>query len=450
MFFPGSTVMGAELFKNMKFSGQIDLQATSAHNVTDFTTQQKSDATGPTNNDRIGDAQTRIMLSLDWDLLDDVHAKATVRKNDRNYGTATGNANTNANSQNLIGTAGNTGALDNTYLDQAYFKIDKIGGHVDATFGRQFYGESGDMVVYYGPSDKALYGLPTTSIDAVRADWSNDKFGVIGLVGKTTGHSVGVAPALVPDVDVRGIVAACKGDAPVHLGVSLWNQVTHNTGAVGVPPTVLAAGGKNDNLWVADVKAKASMGMGWANAEFAKNFGENRGLFTTDPNNSAANNAHYTGWAMQFNVGAKLDLASLGAVAPWGHFGYGSGDGSVDGTNHTFTAINPDYRPGSIYGRFAVAAGGASLGSAGTGFASNSLSNRKIWGVGVKTTPSMMNKLTAGLAFWDYSVTADPGPVFGGNKHLGSEADLDLTWAHSENVSLGAGVGQFWPGGAVK
>ena len=37
-----------------------------------------------------------------------------------------------------------------------------------------------------------------------------------------------------------------------------------------------------------------------------------------------------------------------------------------------------------------------------------------------------------------------------GNKFIGNEYDLDLTWAHSENVSVSAGVGTFQPGNFVK
>lgn len=419
----------AELLKNFKLGGQIDLQATAARNVTDFITR------GAGNNDRIGDAQTRVMLGMDWDLLDDVHSKVSLTKNNRTY----------------TGASENLDAITlNTMIDQAYFKVDKVMGAVDATFGRQFYGTSGDMVAYFGPSDKALYGLPVTALDAGRFDWKNEHMNVTGVVGKTVGTGLGVAGV---NRDLRGLTAMCTKHENMHLGAYLYNMVTHGVGAVGTPA------GTNDNLYLAGLKAKVMMGGGWGNAEFAKNFGENRlagGL-------PLAHVANYSGWAFKANAGYKADLANLGAVTPWGELGYGSGDGdNIDNKNEAFTAISPDYRPGSIYGRFAVAAGGASVGSGlGAGnpaMASNSLSNRAIWGLGVKTTPAAVSKLTAGLSYWDYhfqrkpmavSTTANT-EVATGNKHMGSEVDLDLTWTHSENVSFGAGWGTFQPGGYVK
>src|SRR5688572_818220 len=80
----------AELLKNLRIGGQIDLQATSAHNVTDFSTRRTETppiaapgvgSVGTLANDRIGDMQTRVLVNLDWDILDDVHARVTLRKN---------------------------------------------------------------------------------------------------------------------------------------------------------------------------------------------------------------------------------------------------------------------------------------------------------------------------------------------------------------------------------
>src|SRR5687767_1870842 len=112
MLFPAGSA-NAELLKNFKLGGQIDLQATAARNVTDFTTRQNNNG-GATFNDRIGDAQTRVMVHADWDNLDDVHAKVTVRKSDRNWGTAGRNANFNAGSQRISGAAADTGILAQT------------------------------------------------------------------------------------------------------------------------------------------------------------------------------------------------------------------------------------------------------------------------------------------------------------------------------------------------
>jgi hypothetical protein len=453
MFFSGSSASAVELFKNLKLGGQMDWQAISAHNVTDFASRPNSDGTEP-NNDRIGDAQTRIMIHADFDMNDDVHAKVSATKNDRTWGTQGGTGRT-TNSQPLASDGG-ASILDTIFIDQAFVKVDKIGGHVDATLGRQFYGESGDMVVYFGPSDKMQYGLPVTAIDAARADWSGDWGGLTGIAGKIAGHAVGVAAPTVDNVgdkDLRGLVAMFKGTDMLSGSAYVYNQITHGTGGAGVDPDDTAdnQGGVNDRLWIVGVKGKATMGMAWLAAEFAKNFGTNRtGTGASEPLVSR----RYNGWAVKLDAGAKAELG-FGAVAPWAHLAYGTGDDNSRGNqNNGFTAIAGDYRPGTIYGTFS--SGAPAEFADGSPIAGNgTLTNRIIGGVGVKTTPSSWNKLTVGLGLWDFRTQTSGSPEnaepqFSGNRHIGSEVDLDVNWAHSENVTFGAGLARFWAGGLIQ
>jgi len=472
MILPAQSFAADSLLKNLKLGGQIDLQATSARNVADFAT--RGTPGGAANNDRIGDVQTRVLLNADWDILDDVHGKVTLRKNDRTWGTTGGASQPAAAAQNSqsITAAGGSNLLGNVFIDQAYFKVDKVGGAIDMMAGRQFYGNSGDMVIYFGPSDKAQYGLPSTAIDAFRFDWAANWGGLTGLAGKTTGNTLGTLPGGVGaanDVNVFGLNAMIKGTDMWNGAAYVYNRTTHGNGSLGAPASPGTLNGQNDNLWIVGVKGKATMGAAWLGAELAKNFGENRG--NASPTLPARN---YTGWAAKFDAGAKADTPA-GAVTGWGHLGYGTGDSnSRSSSNKAFAAINGDYRPGGIYGRFssnglfanpvalgvnAAAVAGVTNPVAGNG----TLTNRVIWGLGAKITPSQLNKLTAGVSFWDYRSQTSGNPVvglpvapngaqapFGGNKHIGSEVDVDLAWQHSENVSLGAGAGQFWPGGMIK
>lgn len=469
MLFPYSQA-NAELLKNFKLSGQIDLQMDASRNVTDFQTRgveitgdnDYADAGESVGNDRIGTAHTRIMVHMDWDLLDDVHSKVTLRKSDRAWGNS-GGLNQGTGGAGLSQPVGADGAgtiFGSIIVDQAHFKVDKVADAADLTFGRQFFGTSGDMVIYFGPSDKALFGLPVTAIDAVRADWSNDQVGVTGLAGKTAGP-VGVGAATPhAGTDVRGIVASLKGQEDLNASVYIWNQVTHAVGALGQDNNIGVVGGKNDNLWVVGLKGKYSMAGAWIAAEIAKNFGENRVADTV----ANLGSRRYTGWAFKGDVGYKAEVDGLGAFTPWAHLGYGTGRSrNREARNETFTPIASDYRPGSIYGRYAVAppgAGGTALGSglpvvAGApAVASNSLGNRVIWGLGLKANPSAVSKLTVGLSYWDFWIqrfaTGAGAPPLAGNKHIGTEVDVDLEWKHSDNVSLGAGVGTFQPGGLIK
>src|SRR5438552_932021 len=104
----------AELLKNLKVNGGMDIQANSSMNITDFSTNQGAaivpGGARTSFNDRIGNALTRTWVGMMWDMLDDVHAKATVRKNDRTWGTAGGSGANGAQgatgSQDVIGGSG--------------------------------------------------------------------------------------------------------------------------------------------------------------------------------------------------------------------------------------------------------------------------------------------------------------------------------------------------------
>ncbi len=518
----------AELLKNFKLSGGIDVQTDATRNVSDFVTRRDEfPATGanarPAFNDRVNSAQTRIMLSMDWDWLDDVHSKLTLSKNDRTYGFQAGTARAGTVSQTLGTGLGGTGTAEaNLYIDEAYFKVDKIFGAVDGTFGRQFYGQPGDLVVYYGPKQN-LYGLPVTAIDAVRADAKlGDTLSFTGIAGKTTDGGLKATAAVAAadaDVDVRGINVGLMGMEGVNVDAYVYNQLTHSVAALG------SESGGNDNLYVYGVKGKVAMSGFTAALEVAKNGGENRipagaNALTRDFDGDGTNggaaepadetiyaaDALYQGFAWKLDASYKADIEDVASFTPWLHFGWGSGRGHLrENQNEGFTSIASDYRPGTIYGRFSNTgslglgsgipcnvltpgcSGTAALAGTGTGvwnqipLGQAGLNNRVIWGLGLKTTPAAANQLTVGISYWDFSfqrVTDDgyhycaagttcvgagvpqipvpfavhngaSGKDWGtgqGNKHIGSEIDFDLTWKHSDNVMLGAGVASFKPG----
>ena len=434
MFVPAGA--NAELLKNFKVSGNLDIQTTSARNIKDFVTRPTGAASSPAsaaNNDRIGDANTRVIVKMDWDILDDVHSRVTLVKGAWNNGARL----YGSGSQHL-----NT-IQSETFVEEANVKIDKVMGLLDVTAGRQFYGEEGDLVIYFGPRDN--FGLRVDALDIFRADWNGEHMTVTGIAGKQSDTN-GIG-GFGTETDLRGVTVSCKMHEMVKPSLYVYNRVQHAVGGLGSNGTVLT-GGKNSNLWVAGVKAKFATGGLTASAEFAKNFGEDRSL---------ANNTQFKGYALQLKAGYKLDLSNVGMVNPWGEWGMGSGDSNFDyAGNNNFQAINSDYRPGGIYGRFDT--GSASvLGNAVGGFngASNGLSNRVIWGLGVKATPSALNKLTVGAAFYNYAFHRVAPSTVGGvlttktSRNIGTEVNVTAEWKHSENVSLKATAGSFRPGAYV-
>lgn len=407
----------AELLKNFKVSGSLDVSAVSANNVSDFRTD---------NYDHTDVTQSRLLVHGDWDLLDDVHSHVTLTKNNRTYGS---------------GSESIDGWTANIVADQAYVKIDKLFGALDTTVGRQFYGEAGDMVIYFGP--RSDYGLSVTALDGARFDWNGEKVGVTALFSKQAGASTLASGSDSGDVNLHGVDVHVKATDNMSGSAYAYSQTTVNSGG-GVAPGKVA----DDHLYVAGLKAKVTMGGAWLKAEFAKNFGENRTGVAAD--GSYAFTGNYTGWAGKVNGGIKADLNNLGAITGWGEAGIGSG-GST--SNRNFQAIAGDYRPGGIYGRFQGSSSSAQLNSAGAGAINGStLSDRVIIGAGVKLTPAALSKLTAGLSWWNFRSQSAAGTVAtaaSGSKQLGNEYDLDLSWAHSENVTVGLGAGQFVPGRAV-
>ncbi|HVA67534.1 MAG TPA: hypothetical protein VNK24_11540 [Elusimicrobiota bacterium] len=418
------------LLKNLTFNGKVDVQAVSANNVTDFNTAKY---------DQIGDAQTRVQLNAGWDLLDNVHAMASVVNNDSQFGNSSrsGPALANVKGQSLMGTQ--TGVLGNTILTQAYLKIDKLFGALDTTIGRQYYGTPGDLVVYYGPQDN-IYGLAVNALDAFRFDWSNAMVGVTGIVAKTATSALGGASD-AGATDLRGINVVAKGNEMYNGGAYIYNRVSHLSAAAAAPVS-------NDNLYVAGIRGKYMAQGATLAGEYDQNFGTNRVA-------GAPGSAGYDGWALKVDLGYKADLAAA-SVSPWAEFTDLSGG---NGLNRYFTPINTDYRPGGIYGLFAGYAGAsAALGGAGLGLGtSNQIGNQVIWGIGVKTTPAALSKLTAGIAYWDYryqnvsgeKTNVGSGANTLGNTHIGSEIDLTGSWAESDNVSINGALGTFQPGGAI-
>ncbi|MBI5623222.1 MAG: hypothetical protein HY924_05530 [Elusimicrobia bacterium] len=544
----------AELLKNFKLGGSIDMQSNASRNVMDMVTRMDTgsgDAIGAGNfqrqfNDRLNNAQFRVMVNMDWDVLDDVHAKITLRKNDKAWGTVGGtNITGNSASQTLTantaigGVGGGWDVGSVIAIDQAYVKIDKIMGHIDATVGRQYYGDAGDFVLYVGP--KSAYGLATTAADLARVDiFSMPYVNLTGIAGKVAGSAVGTAAGA--DVDLRGIELNLKDVENINFNLFVYNRLTHATGPLGNFQATTANGlglnGGNDNLYVYGFRSKVTFGGFTGKLKAAMNGGENRQPAavawdgdrdftdaTTTGDGLTPAVAAYKGYAFQLDAEYKAEVEDVASFTPWLHYAFGSGRHDLrDNQNEGFTAIAQDYQAGTLYSRFngttamplgngipcvlgAVGCGHFDANGSGTftaadggvgimstpkgvagGIAGNGLQNRMIWGAGLKVTPAMANKLTVALSFFDYrwaDTTKDRiywcastgctgieagealagkqtnlllpntyhnGAVnteFGtgrGQRHIGSELDLDLTWKHSDNVTFQAGVASFRPG----
>jgi hypothetical protein len=448
----------AELLNNLKISGSLDVQMNSGRNINDFVTRPAPPAV---NNDRIGNVFTRVLLDIDWDLLDDVHAKVTLRKNDRAWGT-TGALGQGANGEQTAFAAGAASVAGNVYLNQAYVKVDKLFDRFDTKVGRQYWGDPGDLVVYAGPMD--TYGLWVTAIDAISFESECDLMTFKGLAGTMPATHTGGLGAGQTNTHIRGFDIAWKG-LPVKLNTGLWNRMIQSGGGLGTP-----TGGLNDNLYVLHVKLRGEAMGGWVSVDVAANSGQNRGVAAVNGIGTggygygicisagcAAADANYIGKALLLDFGYNLEVANVAGFTPWGNIGAGTGRSSAfENTNEHFNEIASDYRPGIINRRF----NGFSALNLGNGMVANGpigtvgLGNRVIYGIGVNVTPASVEKLTLSPQFWGYkfqraTIVGNTSTAMG-NKHIGDEFGLTADWRHSENVRFGVGWAHFQPGGFVK
>lgn len=446
----------AEILKNLKTSGSVDVYG--------FRSMNDQDALTNTNSadDVTSNVNVRTSFGMMFDLLDDVSAGVTMTKNDNNWGdnaaTTAGTGAVGANNGDDLNTI-----ASNVRVHEAYVHVKNMMGHLNAKVGRQFLGNEGDLNGYFGKTHGPAQ--PVNSIEGVLLEcthmMTDDGGNLSFFYGKS--NDVGGVGA-ESDVDYKSVDYSTKLFGQM-LGVYVKNL---REGAEGTPG---GAGDDSDNLWVIGLKHKASelpfgLSLDWE-AAFNKGTNANGGGVASD----AAGTKHpkYKGWGFLANLRHKWGMDAIGNF-DWGvHVAYGSGDDNsvgADNDNHGFTTIASDYRPGLIYGNLDTIGGGNTLFTAiggtltaaptgGYGYATangaNNLNNRFIWSLGMKWMNPWWEKLTVGLDYYSfaYSRIVDSTAGLIGQKNIGTEADLTLNWMHSDNVNVTFGYGQFYPGAMI-
>jgi len=294
--------------------------------------------------------------------------------------------------------------------------------------GRQFYGDSGDLNIYFGMQPDDL--LSVTALDVFRAD--ADLGGVAkfqGIAGKTfesTAVSATNPPAATDvnsDTDLWGGQVNTDHLIPNgNLGVSYYTLKAKGAGAT-----------QNNTLNTADIRLMGNFPMVNAlnyNAQYVQDFGRN---------NAAAGTPAYHGNAFIIGLGWGTDLASKEGAMPvriHGEYGRGSDD---------FVAIAPGKRFGKIWGEHTGSALAPSrlnsVGGAG-------LSNLRVLDAGAGFTCPITH---VGVDLnWYRFVYDEALATPNGKTSAGSELDLILSYKHSENVSLEASLARFFVGDALQ
>jgi len=384
-----SSVASAQLLKNFKLDGSsLEINAYNLNNA-DFNDD---------NGDKKGDVDTRLMLNMSFDLNDDANAVVTLVKNNRQWGT---------NSEN-INDKDNKGILNNIYVEQAYINLKGVLG-MDHKLGRQFYGNPGDLVIYYGPKMwpyQPTFGI-VNAIDAWVGTYNYKDWTFTGIMGKEKRNKDNLGNNL-SGIDIKKKIDRFNLNAYYYYKVDN-TTTTPNTGHLGL--------------------------YGFR-ANWECRFVEGLNLGLEYNHNAGSDNSYkkYKGYAYKVNAGYTTDKAA-GKLGLNAEYVYLSGDNNPGDTdNETYTSIADDYRPGIIYG--------------GNWIDWNTYyrytgDGDKIIKLGLNWTPEKLNKLN--LAFDYINFKAAEKETNMTEDTLGNEYDIVATWNHSDKVSLKGYYAMFEP-----
>jgi hypothetical protein len=368
-----TSVASAQILKNFKLDGSsLEINAYNLNNA-DFDKNQP---------DKTGDVDTRLILNMSFDLNDDANAVVTLVKNNRQWGT------TPSETLNDL--------QNNINVEQAYINLKGVLG-MDHKVGRQFYGNPGDLVIYYGPK-MWPYQVNIGNVDAIDAwvgmynykDWA-----FTGIMGKEARNNNNLGTNL-SGIDIKKKIDRFNLNAYYYYRVD-------NTAA---PADKLGLYGFRAN-WDCNYLEGLNLGL-----EYNHNAGSD------DSYNK------YKGYAYKINAGYTTDKVA-GKLGLNAEYAYLSGQDSSNDIK-VYNSIADDYRPGIIFSGF------------GTTLAGN---GAKIINLGVNWTPSKFEKLNLALNSYNFkeaekSLTSDT---------LGNEYDIVATWKHSDNVSLKGYYAMFKP-----
>ena len=387
----------AEILKNFKQHGELEVIGALTSNVTDNTSSL---------NDNYSTTEARVIYGIGFDLLEDLQSNVTFVKNNRYYGQGAENLNT-------IQTA--------VTVEEANVVMKKLFGSLDTKVGRQFYGTEGDMVIYFGP----VHGSEVqtvSSLDAVRADYvGNDKLSAHAMWARVA------AGTLVTDdsSSILGINGMYKLSDDLNVGGYWYN------GRTGNPATNL----NGTNLHVIGLKANGKVaGLGYS-GELAFN----RGAAVQVANQETPS---YVGYAYQLKANYKMDM-EFGSLNPRAWLAYGSGDNKGAAVanaskDRNFHDINGNITPGEIMGNSRFN---------GTFNYGGSLSNKTFYNIGIDFAPKAVAKYNVALDYYKFMLSS---VAAGASTHVGTEIDLVNTYKYSDTVTLKLSFARLWPEQAIK
>jgi hypothetical protein len=383
-----TSVASAQILKNFKLDGSsLEINAYNLNNA-DF---------DDTKGDKKGDVDTRLILNMSFDLNDDANAVVTLVKNNRQWGT---------NSENL------NKIQDNVNVEQAYLNLKGVLG-MDHKLGRQFYGNPGDLVIYYGPK-MWPYQVNIGDVDAIDAwvgTYNYKDWAFTGIMGKEVAGSINDDMGTnLSGIDIKKKIDRFNLNAYYYYKVDNTNK--DHLGLYGFRAN-----------W--ECKYVEGLNLG---AEYDHNLGSYYNTIVS-PNRYES----YKGYAYKVNAGYTTDKVA-GKLGLNAEYVYGSGDDDDTDTDYkTYTSIADDYRPGIISGGNWINWNKYNYTGDGD----------KIIKLGLNWTPEKLNKLN--LAFDYINFKAAEKETHMTADTLGNEYDIVATWNHSDKISLKGYYAMFKP-----
>lgn len=351
----------AEVLKNVDLKGEIQTIA--------------SDARHDKNAVFKSGTNFRVLAGLSADLVEDVRANVLFQYNDAW----------------LSGTEGNTvqNYWDEVRLAEANVVLSNLFCCLEATVGRQFYGDEDSAVMYFGPNHYVFGMNKAPSLDGAKLVYSDDFKTFTMLAGKLVTYNTSVTPATVDENwTVYGL------DLKLNLTDTLTAQVY---GYDFMNSKYDAAREKRHNGFYG-AKATFAPEAATLSAEYARGYEANR-LFRE------GNDSPYM---------VKVDAAlNMDVITPRAAFYYAKGKVSPFG----------NYYPGLAVGHV--------LAGVGEPFASYSFDGVRMFNVGVDYAWNKFVFSLDGFSFQDR--TAKDSSTW--------EADLVAKYNHNDYVQLFAGIG---------
>ena len=391
--FPAS----AAVIKNVELTGEIQTIASTAHR-----TVAQAGSTYVYNNGAI----TRALAGLSFDVVEDVKANLLFQYaynwGDHNY---TNNGFDSAEGMRLV---------------NANLVLSNLFCCLEATVGRQFYGEDNSTVIYFGPNHYNAEGMGLASaLDAVTVRYSDDFKTFTLLAGKVADATRGFYDWLGADEQVRTNIWGA--DLKLNLTDALTAQI------YGYDLT--------DSRWF----DSEDEDYGLVDTDISRGhsgfYGAKLGLDTEAFRMSAEYVRNFDGHRLikeraDIPYMVKGDIAAdMGAVTTRGTFVY---------AKEMFVTLG-NYAPGLIFGhRFATIGGFYNVFNYGTLFGEGGL---RMFNVGFDVRPS--EKWTVSLDGFSYQ------DRFG--RHAATfEADLTAKYAYNEYVEMFGGFAYAKHGTGVK